>query len=54
MLEKTGSRMIHWATDPNHLHGPDVEAMYIVIPFALALRPGLTWEYSFIILFVRI
>lgn len=47
LLEKTGSRMINWATDPNHLHGPDVEAMYIAIPFALALRPGLAWGLFF-------
>lgn len=47
LLEKSGSRMSYWATDPNHLHGPDVDMLYIAIPFALALRPGLAWGLFF-------
>ncbi len=47
LLEKSGGRMTCWATDPGHMHGPDVDAMYIAIPFALALRPGLAWGLFF-------
>lgn len=47
LLEKSGNRMTCWATDPGHMHGPDVDKMYIAIPFALALRPGLAWGVFF-------
>ncbi|TLN27913.1 alpha-glucosidase, partial [bacterium] len=47
LLEKSGSRMTCWATDPGHMHGPDVDSMYIAIPFAMALRPGLAWGLFF-------
>lgn len=47
LLEKSGNRMLHWATDPGHMHGPDVDPLYIAIPFTLALRPGLAWGLFF-------
>jgi len=47
LLEKSGGRMTNWATDPARMHNPDIDALYIAIPFALALRPGLAWGIFF-------
>lgn len=46
-LERSGRRWVNWTRDPAHPHGPDVDPMYIAIPFYLALRPGLAYGVYF-------
>lgn len=43
-LEKTGTRMTNWTTDPPVTpHGPHSDPMYVAIPVLLAVRPTLSY-----------
>jgi alpha-glucosidase len=46
-LDKLGSQLINWTTDPPHAHGPGIDPLYIAIPVFLALRPGLAYGVFF-------
>src|SRR6266516_5598929 len=42
-LDKLGSHLINWTTDPPMGHGPGTDPLYLAIPVFLALRPGLAY-----------
>jgi len=46
-LDKLGSELINWATDPAEGHGPGTDPLYQAIPVFLALRPGLAYGLFF-------
>ena len=39
--------MTNWTTDPAWGHGPGTDPLYIAIPVAMALRPGLAYGVFF-------
>ena len=46
-LDKLGSQLINWTTDPALGHGPGTDPLYLAIPVFLALRPGLAYGVFF-------
>ena len=46
-LDKLGRAMSNWTTDPAWGHGPGTDPLYIAIPIAMALRPGLAYGVFF-------
>ena len=46
-LDKLGRAMTNWTTDPAWGHGPGTDPLYIAIPVAMALRPGLAYGVFF-------
>ncbi len=47
LLEKRGQRMVNWTTDPGSRQGPGHDPLYIAIPIALIVRPGLSYGVFF-------
>lgn len=43
LLDKSGRAMINWATDPAGPQGPGTDPMYMAIPLAVSMRPGLAY-----------